>query len=124
MYTKEQIVQAVELLDVDIKEISEKYKIPNQNTYSGFDYPNVEGWGEMYDNGFIIVDGEPVNYEVVDTTGGMDKGSHASVTFKIGDQYFRKEGFYASHYGTDWDGDFDEVRPVTVEKVEYAPVGQ
>lgn len=28
---------------------------------------------------------------------------------KIGDQLFRQEGYYASHYGTDWDGRLEEV---------------
>lgn len=32
------------------------------------------------------------------------RGEDVWYVFKIGDQLFRKEGAYASHYGTDWDG--------------------
>lgn len=119
MYTVEQIRNAVELDDEERGHISETFKRPNPDAYSGFDLPDVYGWDEMYDDGFIVVEGVPVDYEVVHTTGGMDEGSHASVVFKIGDQYFRKEGFYASHYGTDWDGDFVEVVPASVQVVKY-----
>lgn len=58
------------------------------------------------------VDYQPVTLAI---TGGMDKGSDASVVFQVGDKIFKKTGFYQSHYGYDWDGDLTEVRPV--EKV-------
>lgn len=44
-------------------------------------------------------------------TGGEGGGEDAELIFKIGDRYFRKGGYYASHDGTYWDGDFSEVRP-------------
>jgi hypothetical protein len=37
------------------------------------------------------------------------------VVIRVGTQLFRKNGYYASHYGTDWDGSVDEV--VSSEKV-------
>lgn len=57
-------------------------------------------------------------------TGGMDQGSYASVVYEIaapsGSRYFRIEGQYASHYGTDWDTDtFAEVFPREVPKIEW-----
>lgn len=45
-------------------------------------------------------------------TGGEGGGEDAYVVFKLGDRYFRKQGYYASHYGTDWDGELREVNPV------------
>jgi len=62
-----------------------------------------------------------VEYEVkeVDRTGGMDEGSGLSSTIQVGSQFFRKSGYYASHYGSDWDGDFREVRPVTKTVTVY-----
>lgn len=70
-------------------------------------------WGELHyvkgASGYAIENiGE---IEVLDSTGGMDEGSNASVTFALGNQYFRKNGYYASHYGYDWDGSFEEVVP-------------
>lgn len=68
----------------------------------------------------FLLRGVPAEVEVVDETGGMDEGSNASITFQVGDQFFRKDGYYASHYGYDWDGAFYEVSPrqVTVTQFE------
>jgi hypothetical protein len=54
--------------------------------------------------------------EGVDEGGGMDQGSNAYVVVKLTHpdgtiQHFRKDGYYASHYGYDWDGDLYEVKP-------------
>lgn len=51
-------------------------------------------------------------FKVLETTGGMDEGSNASITFTYKGRTFRKSGYYASHYGYDWDGELIEVRPV------------
>jgi hypothetical protein len=50
-------------------------------------------------------------------TGGEGHGEDIYMVFKTTDvngdiQYWRKEGYYASYDGSDWDGDFREVRPV------------
>lgn len=47
----------------------------------------------------------------VDSAGGMDEGSNIWTVFEVGGRLFRKSGYYASHYGTDWDGAFEEVFP-------------
>lgn len=74
---------------------------------------NGAGWGEfVHEGGPVVIDGVLLEAKVVHTTGGEDEGSYASSTFQIGDQYFRKSGYYASHYGYDWDGELEEVRPV------------
>jgi len=74
---------------------------------------NGSGWDEINGEDFnVVIDGvlhEAIN---VGTTGGMDEGSNATSTWQIGMQYFRKSGYYASHYGYDWDGELEEVRPV------------
>ena len=70
----------------------------------------------------VVFEGETVDVKLVHETGGMDVGSNASMTFKIGDQFFKKEGYYASHYGYDWDGDFFEVKPVERVITGYEPV--
>lgn len=67
----------------------------------------------------IELGGETFELKVVDETGGMDEGSQASVTIQVGDQFFRKDGYYASHYGYDWDGAFFEVQPRQVTVTQY-----
>ncbi len=56
---------------------------------------------------------EPVEIEKVDgkppAEGG---GENIFAVIKVGDQFFKKTGYYASHYGSEWDGDLTEVRPV------------
>ena len=47
----------------------------------------------------------------VDDGGGMDEGSNLFVVLAIGDRFFRKSGYYASHDGSYWDGSFKQVRP-------------
>lgn len=49
-------------------------------------------------------------------TGGEGHGEDIYMVFKTTDadgtvQYWRKDGYYASYDGSDWDGDFREVRP-------------
>lgn len=53
----------------------------------------------------------------VDSGGGEGEGSNAYVVVKVTHpgghvQHFRKNGYYASHYGYDWDGELYEVKPV------------
>ena len=47
---------------------------------------------------------------VVESFGGMDKGTTRWIVYKVGNRLFRKNGWYASHYGSEFDGDFSEVR--------------
>ncbi len=60
--------------------------------------------------------------EGVDEFGGMDQGSERWMIFKLTQedgttQHFQKDGCYASHDGTYWDGELFEVssRTKTVE---------
>lgn len=80
-----------------------------------------DGWTELAGNR-VVLNGVTYDIEEVDSTGGMDEGSNATVTLKIGDQYFRKSGYYASHYGYDWDGDFEEVHPVQKSITVYESI--
>lgn len=62
--------------------------------------------------GAIMLLGEATTYEKVDSHSGGegDYGCETWVVVKVGDQLFKKTGFYQSHYGNDWDGAFTEVR--------------
>jgi hypothetical protein len=56
---------------------------------------------------------ESVNIEKVGGKAPCEGGGEdVSVVIKIGDQYFEKLGYYASHYGCEWDGSLTEVKPV------------
>lgn len=57
----------------------------------------------------LVVDGESYEFEVVDTQNDGEWGYETYVVMRVGNQYFRKSGYYESHYGNDWDGDFEEV---------------
>jgi hypothetical protein len=67
----------------------------------------------------IELRGEEYEVQEVHSTGGENEGSRASTTISVGTQFFRKTGFYASFDGYDWDGDFDEVFPVSRNVVFY-----
>jgi hypothetical protein len=77
--------------------------------------PEVEfSWYDMEDLSECVVHGITVSVAEADT-GGEGHGEDVYIVFKTIDtkgdtQYWRKDGYYASHYGTDWDGDFREVR--------------
>lgn len=70
----------------------------------------------------VVLRGTEVPVREVERTGGMDEGSNASVIIEVGSQFFKKSGYYASHYGHDWDGDFLEVKPVEKTVVVYEAV--
>jgi hypothetical protein len=56
----------------------------------------------------------------VDSTGGSEgEGDYMDVVFKIGDQLFRKTGFYNSWDSNDWDGSLEEVEPYEVMVTKY-----
>lgn len=62
--------------------------------------------------------GERYDFEVLDSKFGEEGDWHANtyIVFKVGDQTFRKTGYYASHDGQYWDGPLVEVEghPETV----------
>lgn len=66
----------------------------------------------------------PVVVEVVDSDYGSegDWEKTVYVVIKVGDKYFKKTGYYASHAGTDWDGPVVEVKPVQRTVDDWAEV--
>jgi hypothetical protein len=66
----------------------------------------------------IEIDGKQAAVTCVQQLGGMDEGTTADVTFNVGTQYFTKRGWYASHYGYEYDGAFEETIPKE-RPVEY-----
>jgi hypothetical protein len=56
---------------------------------------------------------------LVERFGGEGKGDDLWSVFQIGDQFFKKSGYYSSWNGSSWEYDFVEVTPVPVTKTEY-----
>jgi hypothetical protein len=61
----------------------------------------------------LSIHGGTYDVEVVDTKPGSegDWQTDVYVVLKVDYRYFRKNGYYASHDGTYWDGIFEEVKP-------------
>ncbi|AXG66283.1 hypothetical protein SEA_ANNADREAMY_198 [Streptomyces phage Annadreamy] len=58
-----------------------------------------------------------------DREGGHEGGGdYMHVVFRIGDQLFRKTGYYNSWDANDWDGEIEEVEPYEVTVVRYREV--
>lgn len=72
-------------------------------------------WGDLHfsnaDPFEITLDDETVTVYPDGFGGGVNAGPNIWVAFKVGDQYFRKTGYHECHYGTEWDGDVEEVTP-------------
>jgi hypothetical protein len=53
-------------------------------------------------------------FKAVAEEGGEGQGEDIWFVFRVVDtgQLFKKSGYYASHYGTDWDGPLEEVHAV------------
>ncbi|AXK86570.1 hypothetical protein SAMN05421776_11716 [Nocardia farcinica] len=68
--------------------------------------------------------------KVIESFGGEGQGDSAYLIFQVQDsdnpyrmRFFRKNGYYASFHGTDWDGGFYEVRPMKHWVTVYEKVG-
>lgn len=95
-----------------------------------YTYPLVERkyvrqaeWEESEGSG-LTVEGLGRIFFAEGYTGGEGGGSDAYQIVLLRtdgepDRYFRKDGYYASHYGTDWDGGLYEVEPRPVTRTEY-----
>lgn len=131
IYTAEEVLEAFEAhqdkLDDPLDEIF--YDGPStwkfKHNEKGDLIPTTDESGyrtyEKIDVPFLLR-GVPTEVSIAEQTGGMDEGSNASITFQIGSQYFRKDGYYASHYGYEWDGAFYEVRPKRVTVTQFERV--
>jgi hypothetical protein len=76
------------------------------------------GPGEVFS---LVVAGTAEKLTVIDgESGGEGSGESIWVVFRVGSQYFRKSGYYASYDGSNWDGDVQEVtrRQLTVSTWE------
>ncbi|AXH49315.1 hypothetical protein HWB76_gp086 [Streptomyces phage Blueeyedbeauty] len=92
-----------------------------EDTFEGYE---SEFYGEIRyagKNGMEL-NGLGTAYSVDYEGGGEGQGENMWVVFRIGDQLFRKYGYYSSWDGSDWDGDLEEVEPYEVTVVRYREV--
>jgi hypothetical protein len=106
-----------------VKEVEEKV---SELEESGWEDQKEYGYSNIYE--FIKGEEETVEVpglgklEYVEDYGGEGSGDDYWVVFKIGDQFFRKDGWYASYDGGELDGELYEVKPTKVSVTEYQKV--
>lgn len=86
-----------------------------------------KGWSRYWETG-KVEDIYIATVELVEAEGGSEgEGERASLVFKVRPKdsdevlYFKKEGYYSSWDGTNWDGSFYEVEPQPATGVVYVP---
>jgi hypothetical protein len=97
----------------------------------GFDADGERGWyaWDWERSGMYHVP-EVGAVEVVERVGGEGEGDHKHIVFRITPmwtsvtRYFKKNGYYSSYDGTDWDGAFFEVEPVRKTVTVYEEVSK
>jgi hypothetical protein len=90
------------------------------------DPEDFRAWDEWYGDKPIQteIDNVPVTVTLIEDVGGEGQGDHRHLVFKIErasclPRFFRKDGYYSSYNGNDWDGDFKEVSPITKTVTVY-----
>ena len=108
------------------KELEEKVQTLIDEEAKGFEegwysFAELEGWGEN-PNKTIELEGFGT-IEFVEDFGGEGMGDQRWTVFKIGERFFRTNGYYDSWNGAEWHGDIEEVVPKEVVRVEYEAKG-
>jgi hypothetical protein len=91
--------------------------------------PDFGGWAEFKwsTTGRVLLHvslhGETLPVTKVDDFGGEGQGDDIWVVIRVGTQLFEKSGYYASHYGSDWEGPFTEVQAVQKTVTVYEAKG-
>lgn len=105
------------------KEVEEKIEAYQESgdydgDYSGGIYCDLKDGGYYAEGKSIEVPGLGT-LEYVEDYGGEGQGDDYWVVFKVGNQLFRKDGWYASYDGGELDGELYEVEAVQVQRTEY-----
>lgn len=59
---------------------------------------------------------------VEDFGGGEGSGEERWIVVKVGDTFLRKNGYYASYEGSEFDGELEEVKPEEYVAVRWTTV--
>lgn len=106
-------VEQVEKLLVDAYNQEQGREVWDYDIEYWYEIEELFGWDA--DKSFVV-HGRTIAAESFDT-GGEGHAEDIYMVFRTVDvdgtvQYWRKEGYYASFDGDNWDGDFREVKPV------------
>lgn len=84
-------------------------------------------WGSLegHDGDNLVING--VDYTFTHVADGpehadYDSSSSLWTVFKVDGKTYRKHGYYQSHYGSEWDGYIEEVKPREVTRIEWDAV--
>lgn len=108
-----------------VEEILENH--PFTSRYGDRTYTD-NGWSLWSEVGGTAVEVDGLgSVTVVESVGGYeDGGSTRYLTFKVtdegGSRYFRKNGYYSSYDGTEWDYEFTECVSETKTVTVYEPI--
>lgn len=103
--------------------VTEGFRYSYLNTRQELVEYDVSGWGELVealfwtDSANVELDGIGTITGIEDHGGGEGSGEERWFVFKVTDsageeRVFRRNGYYASFYGSDFDGPTEEVYPV------------
>lgn len=102
-----------------IESTLEETEISWTSKFSGQVYTDRgwEVWVDCFGDPATFVPGLGMVKVVEQEGGGEGQGEYANIVFQVVSEnaevrYFRKEGFYSSFDGIEWDGTFEEVTPV------------
>lgn len=91
-------------------------------------YESWDGLEERLDRaGSSIALADIGTLRLIENIGGEGEGDYAALIFTVTDatgntRLFRKEGYYASFHGTDWDGTFAEVEAYDKTVTDYREI--
>lgn len=84
---------------------------------------NIDDWEELGGGpGTVVINDRKYDWKCVASIGGEGEGDYRAIVFSIDSRLFRMSGYYASHYGTEWDGDLEEVEAYEKTVTDYRPV--
>lgn len=91
--------------------------VENSDSVDEYGDPRISwenlSYGDVPEGAVLNLRGEEVPVTRVDGKPGAEGGGEEIyVVIRVGSQLFKKEGWYQSHYGEDWDGDLREVHAV------------
>lgn len=100
--------------------IEELFENPDGDVPTSWDEVKWEADGATVFH--LTLDDVKVPVVKIEDRGGEGQGDEAWIVVRVGTQYFKVDGYYASHYGYDWDGGLEEVTPQPKTITVYEPV--
>lgn len=116
------------LKDMTVREVEyalSHYKDDGDGGFSWYDWADAMTRynRETKEHDVLIHEVQDFHVQVLEDFGGEGKGDSMYVVFKAFDlvtvRHFKMNGYYASYTGGDWDGPFEEVKPIVRQVTFY-----